>query len=224
MLLAGGERILHESYGTLQVQLMLQAEPVADVVVELQSAQPSHAAVFPLKLTFSAQNWYNPQSVVISGVKDLTADGDHEVAIETLPAVSTDERYSGIDAADVSVWVLDDTDAGIVVGDVSGNTSESGGQATFHVVLLSKPTAKVVLPMSSSDTTEGTVPASLTFEPDAWNEPQAVTVTGVEDELPDGNQPYQIKFGAIVSDDEVYAGRVPSALNLMNIDNDSAGQ
>jgi hypothetical protein len=160
----------------------------------------------------------------VSGVKDLTADGDHQIAIETLPAVSADPRYSAIDAADLSVLVLDDTDAGIAVGAVSGGTSESGDQATFHVVLLSKPTAKVVLPIFSSDTTEATVPASVTFEPEAWNEPQAVLITGVDDALPDGNQPYQITFGAAVSDDEAYAGRMPSALDLTNIDNDSGGQ
>ena len=224
LLLGSEEASVHESYGAVQYRLLLEAQPFANVEVGLQSATPSRAVVSPLKLTFTPENWDKPQNFVVSGVKDLTADGDHLVAIETLPAVSTDARYSGLNAADVSVWVLDDTDAGIVVGAVSGNTSEGGGQAKFYVVLASKPTAKVVLPMSSSDITEGTVPASLTFEPDAWSEPQAVTITGVDDQLVDGNQPYQIEFGAVASNDEAYAGLVVPALNLSNVDNDSAAQ
>jgi hypothetical protein len=159
----------------------------------------------------------------VSGVKDLTADGDHLVAIETLPAVSTDARYSGINAADVSVWVLDDTEGGIVVGAVSGNTSEAGAQAKFYVVLTSKPRAKVVIPLFSSDTTEGTVPVELIFDSSNWTEPQAVTIMGVDDALVDGNQTYQITFGATVSDDEVYAGRTLSPVELLNLDNDSGG-
>jgi hypothetical protein len=222
-LITSGDSSVHESYGTLQFQLRLMAEPYADVEVGLKSADTSRAAVFPLKLVFTRENWQKPQSAFVSGVKDLTADGDHQVAIETLPAISSDARYSAIDAADLPVRVLDDTDAGIAVGAVSGDTSESGARATFHVVLLSRPTAKVVLPIFSSDTTEASVPASVTFEPDAWNEPQAVVITGVDDALMDGSQPYKITFGAVVSDDEAYAGRSVSALNLINVDNDSDG-
>jgi hypothetical protein len=50
------------------------------------------------------------------------------------------------------------------------------------VVLNSQPTADVVIPVASSDPTEGTVSASsLTFTAADWNVPQSVTVTGVDD-------------------------------------------
>jgi hypothetical protein len=222
-LITAGDPIVHEAYGKVQLQLRLTAEPRADVEVGLKSTDTTRAVVAPLKLIFTPQNWETPQSASVSGVKDLTADGDHLVAIETLPAVSTDARYSGINAADVSVWVLDDTEGGIVVGAVSGNTSEAGAQAKFYVVLTSKPRAKVVIPLFSSDTTEGTVPVELIFDSSNWTEPQAVTIMGVDDALVDGNQTYQITFGATVSDDEVYAGRTLSPVELLNLDNDSGG-
>lgn len=222
-LITSGDAIVHESFGRLQFQLLLTAEPAADVTVELKSADTNHGVVSPLKLLFTPQNWNNPQSAFVSGVKDQTADGDHAVVIETLPAISKDGRYAGIDAEDLAVWVLDDTDAGIAVGAVSGNTTEAGGQAKFYVVLTSKPTAKVVIPTFSSDTTEGTVAPELVFDPSNWSEPQAVTITGVDDALVDGSQKYQITFGATVSDDKVYAGRILQPIQLSNVDNDSAG-
>ena len=52
--------------------------------------------------------------------------------------------------------------AGITVAPVAGLvTTEAGGTAAFTVVLTSEPTADVIIALSSSDTTEGTVaPAS----------------------------------------------------------------
>ena len=58
-------------------------------------------------------------------------------------------------------------------------TGEDGRQTSFAVELQTQPTADVVVAISSSDTTEGTVStSSLTFTPANWNVPQTVTVTG----------------------------------------------
>ena len=59
-------------------------------------------------------------------------------------------------------------------------TDTSGAATTFNVTLNSKPIANVTLPVSSSNTSQGTVSvSSLTFTPSNWNTPQPVTVTGV---------------------------------------------
>ena len=61
------------------------------------------------------------------------------------------------------------------------------------MVLNSEPTGDVVVPLSSNDTTEGTVSAaSLTFTPVNWNAPQTVTLTGVDDALADGSPIYSV--------------------------------
>lgn len=212
---------VHESYGTLQIQLVLTARPSTAVKVELSSSDPSHATVSPSALTFTSQNWASPQVALIVGETDLVADGAHQVTIATLPAISNDARYQGFDAADFEILVLDDTDVGITVGAQSGSvTTESGGTATFNIVLNSMPTGSVTIPLTSSDLTEGTVPQSVTFEPADWSEPQSVTVTGVDDNLLDGNQPYKIVLGAAVSTDASYAGIVPADVRLTNVDND----
>ena len=91
--------------------------------------------------------------------------------------------------------------AGVTVTPPAGlTTTEAGGTATFTVVLDTQPTADVTIALSSSDTSEGTIGvASLTFTPANWVTPQAVTVTGVDDLIDDGDVMYSIVTAAAVS-------------------------
>jgi subtilisin-like proprotein convertase family protein/subtilisin family serine protease len=103
-------------------------------------------------------------------------------------------------------------------------TTEAGGTATFTVVLSSAPSADVVVGLSSSDTTEGTVsPMGLTFTPSNWSTPQTVTVTGVDDAVDDGDVGYSIVTAAATSADPGYNGMNPADVAVSNTDNDTAG-
>jgi hypothetical protein len=103
-----------------------------------------------------------------------------------------------------------------------GNTTtESGGSASFNVKLNTPPIANVVIAVSSSDITEGTINvSSLTFTPTNWSVPQTVTVTGVDDPLDDGNIVYSILLGVATSTDLGFSGINPADLGLVNQDND----
>lgn len=73
---------------------------------------------------------------------------------------------------------------------ISGNTTELGGTASFTLALNTQPSADVVIAISSDDTTEGVVsPASLTFTASNWNVAQSISVTGVDDNIHDGDLP-----------------------------------
>ena len=63
----------------------------------------------------------------------------------------------------------------------------------------SKPTGFVDLILNSSDLTEGSVQATVTFSPLNWNIPQIITVTGLPDPIPiqDGAINYQIITGVV---------------------------
>src|SRR5262249_4367394 len=90
------------------------------------------------------------------------------------------------------------------------------------VVLNSQPTADVVIPLSSSDTTEGIVsPSSLSFTPANWNVPQTVTLTGVDDNELDGDVAYQILTAPAVSHDPKYSGLDAQDVSVVNKDNDT---
>ena len=100
-------------------------------------------------------------------------------------------------------------------------TTEAGGTASFTVRLGSAPTANVTIPVSSSDTTEGTAStASLIFTPDNWNVAQTVTVTGVDDTIFDGNVAYTIVLGPATSGDSNFDGLDPADVSVTNTDND----
>src|SRR5262249_31412767 len=118
--------------------------------------------------------------------------------------------------------------AGVAVTPTTGvKTTEAGGTATFTVVLTSKPTANVVVPLSSSNTAEGTInKTSLTFTTDNWNVAQTVTITGVDDPFDDGDVSYTIVTGDVTSTDTAYnalAAASVADVSVTNTDNDTAG-
>ena len=91
-------------------------------------------------------------------------------------------------------------------------------------MLRSQPTADVTIGLSSNDTTEGTVsPSTLTFTTVNWNVAQTVTVTGVNDDLDDGDIVYRIVTAAAVSADLNYGGFDPIDVLVTNTDDDTAG-
>ncbi|MFM7116917.1 MAG: S8 family serine peptidase [Planctomycetota bacterium] len=103
----------------------------------------------------------------------------------------------------------------------NNKTTEAAGAVSFTVKLNTPPTANVVIPVSSSDTTEGTVNvSSLTFTPTNWSVAQTVTITGVDDQLDDGDIAYSILLGVISSTDSGFSGMNPADISLINLDND----
>ena len=115
--------------------------------------------------------------------------------------------------------------ANITVTPTSGLvTTETGGTATFDVVLDTQPTADVTITIASGDTTEGTTDVStLTFTSSNWNVAQTVTATGVNDLIDDGNVSYTIVTGTASSSDGAYNGLNVSDVSISNTDNDTAG-
>ncbi len=214
-----------EAGGTAKFTVVLDAEPTADVEIEVSSSNTKEGTVKPTTLTFTAANWKAPQTVTITGVDDTDTDGDVAYKIVTAAAKSADTRYDGMDADDVSVTNTDNESAGITVTPTTGlTTTEAGGKATFTVVLNTKPTADVTIPLSVSDATEGKVsPASLKFTPSNWNAPQTVTVTGVDDNEIDGKQTYKVVTGKATSADARYQDVDADDVEVTNSDNDSAG-
>ena len=112
--------------------------------------------------------------------------------------------------------------AGISVAPTDGlETTETGGADTFEVVLIRQPTSDVMIPIVSSDTTEGDLSIDeILFTPDNWDTPQTLTVTGVDDDEADGDVIYTIVLGAAVSDDTGYSGLDAADVLVTNEDDD----
>ena len=109
----------------------------------------------------------------------------------------------------------------ILIGNASGpSTTEAGGTVTFDVSLSVAPEIgeTIGVSISSSDMGEGTVPPTLLSFTDTTA--QTVTVTGVNDDIDDGNVAYTIT--ATMSSSTV-SSFAPATLPLTNTDNDTRG-
>ncbi|MGK5092178.1 Calx-beta domain-containing protein [Deltaproteobacteria bacterium TL4] len=210
--------------GTATFTARLNSKPNANVVLNITSSNTSEGTVSPSSLTFTTSNWSTNQTVIVTGVNDFIADGNQSytlsLSVNTSSTLDT-TSYASLSSQSVNVTNTDNDSAGFIIIAISGNTTESGGTATFTVKLNSQPTTSVNIPVSSSNTAEGTVAINfLTFTTSDWNTNQIVTVTGADDSVIDGNQNYSIVLGVITSSDSTYNGLNPSDVTITNIDNE----
>lgn len=214
-----------EAGGTATFTVKLNSRPAANVSIGLSSSNTAEGTVSPVSLIFTNANWNVAQTVTVTGVDDFVQDGNQIFTIVTALAISSDTRYNALNASDVSITNTDNDVAGIIVNPTSGlTTTESGGTATFTVVLRSQPTANVTVGITSSNTAEGTVsPASVTFTASNWSTLQTITIIGVDDAVADGSKAYTIITAGATSSDALYSGLNPSDVSVTNNDNDVAG-
>ncbi|MBV9468577.1 MAG: carboxypeptidase regulatory-like domain-containing protein, partial [Abitibacteriaceae bacterium] len=177
-------------------------------------------------LTSSTSRVKVPASITIpAGANSSTfsIDAVDNRAVDASQTVTITAGATGLPTATATLTVTDNDTPGITVTPTTGLvTTEAGGKASFQVVLNTQPTAAVSLGLSSSNTGEGTVaPATLTFTPQNWDQPQTVTVTGVDDTLADGNQPYTIVTAPATSTDPNYNKLDAADVSVINQDNES---
>ena len=206
----------------------LDSPPDGDVVVDVASLDTTEGTVSPSSLIFNTTDWAGLQTVTVTGVNDDVADGDITYTVQlTVNAGSTTDTtgYALLAPVDVSVTNVDDETPGFTVSAISRDTTElNAGQATFTVRLNSQPLADVTIPVSSSNTLEGTVDTDiLTFTGLNWDADQTVTVTGVDDFIDDGDQGYSIVLGVATSGDLGYDGLDPADVSVINVDDETAG-
>ena len=219
-----------EAGGTATFTVKLNTQPTADVTLGLTSSNLAEGTVSAPTVTFTSANWDTAQTVTVTGVDDLIADGNQIYQIITAAdTTTTDTNYKNLKPADVAVTNTDNDVAGvagITITPTTGlTTTEAGGTATFDVKLNTQPTANVTLGLTSSNLAEGTVSApTVTFTSANWDTAQTVTVTGFDDLIADGNQAYQIITAAdTTTTDTNYKNLKPADVAVLNIDNETAG-
>ncbi|HEY0109197.1 MAG TPA: Calx-beta domain-containing protein [Fibrella sp.] len=221
-----------ESGSTTSFTVRLNSPPTSDVTLSYTSNDVSEGLLATnldptprqtVQLIFTATNYNQPQTVTVIGQDDTIQDGDIQYLVLANDSVSSDTKYNGLKSSDVSVTNLDNEVAGLTVTPFEGLiTSESGTAATFTVRLNLRPTANVTIPVSSSDTSEGTVaPTTLTFTSTNFANPQTVTVRGVDDLVRDGNVDYTIVFGPATSTDPQYNGLDAEDVTATNLDDET---
>jgi len=218
--------VVSESGTSVDVRIRLSREPSQNV--RIHSFQLSHSGEIsytPVEFTFTPANWNIDQVLTITGLPDSIQDGDREVTIQLGSMDSQDSRFHNVDAGEILVLNTDIDSAGVALYPLSGlETSENGSTYLIHAVLNSRPTHTVTFTVQATPGSEVVAsPSSLTFTPANWNLPQTITLTGADDSIQDGDQPFTVQLVSGSSLDPLYDGMVSSVAHGLNRDNDTAG-
>ena len=163
--------------GSADFDVSLATEPSSPVTVSI-SVTGDDTVTAAAALTFTTDDWSNPQTVTVSAADDNNATD--ETATVTLAA--TGGGYDGVTAS-VPVTVIDN-DTGAVVVDPTMLTIDEGESEQFDVRLSTEPSSPVNVRVSvkGDDGAVRVSLSSLAFTTDNWQTEQTVTVTALEDE------------------------------------------
>ena len=157
--------------------VVLTSRPANHVTITPTSGAVGVATVSPETLTFSPDNWNQPQTIT------LAAEHDDDAYNEDVTISHVIAGYDDVTTAnEVVVAVPDDDTAGVTIAPTALTIAE-GDQDTYTVVLTSRPANHMTITPTSGDEDVATVsPETLTFAPDNWNQPQTITLAAKHDD------------------------------------------
>lgn len=100
---------------------------------------------------------------------------------------------------------------------------ETGTTQTLELRLGTQPIGNVVVDLASSDATEATIDvAQMTFTTANWDQPQTVTITGVDDINDDGHIDLNVVATMnVLTADPLYSAMGPEQFAVTNLDDDA---
>lgn len=198
----------------------------ANVVVDAGSG----FGASPQTVTLTPANAVTGVTVTVRAVDDAIDEiSPHGATITTGATSSAQAAFNGLAVADVTVSILDNDTAGIVVSESGGSTgvAEGGVGDTFDIVLESQPINTVTVQMDFDPTqvilngdTDGSY--SLSFTSGNWNVPRTVSVIAVDDTLVEANPHATTIVQTLSSADPNYAAINPPDVTVQILENDLA--
>ena len=199
--------IVSEAGTTATVQVVLTSQPQVGNTVRfpVSVSDTTEASSSVAQVTFTSADWNIPKNIIITGVDDTFLDGTQPFNVvigagtvtgTANPALS---GFNGFNPTDVAGTNTDNEVAGATVTPATITVSEAGTTATVQIVLTTQPQVgnTVRFPVSVSDTTEASSSvAQVTFTSADWNIPKNIIITGVDDTILDGTQPFNVVIGA----------------------------
>ncbi|WP_420444420.1 cell wall-binding repeat-containing protein [Candidatus Poriferisodalis sp.] len=211
---------------TYTVQLVTQ--PSADVTVTV-TVPPNSGASLPgdaltRDLTFTSGNWNTPQTVIVEGEDDFDARDNDPFDISH---TSSGADYDNLAIGPVTVTVIDDDEAGLLI-DPTAIDVEEEGSASYTVTLATEPSANVTVDIDGHLGTDASLSGSdvsndqLTFTTGNWDTPQTVTVSAADDGDADDEAPVNLTHTASSTVDTQY-NLTGDPVRVTITDNDDVG-
>ncbi len=249
VILPGPGIIVRQSFRTTDVgeggetdsyNVVLTGAPTADVIITLDSpdgqATAENAIDGSSTLVFTPDNWETVQTVLVTAVDDVAAEGNHSGLI-THTVTSADSGYEGRAVADVTVRITDDDlnllklssdQAGLQLI-TSIDAVEAGATVYYWAALNERPINETWVVLEDSKLQAEAVKASnaqlglenvLMFNSSNWDTPQRVALTALDDAIKEG--PHQSNMIHTVLDvinfSDPIVGQTPLTVNITDDD------
>ncbi|MCA9129497.1 MAG: retropepsin-like domain-containing protein, partial [Planctomycetales bacterium] len=195
-------------------EIRLSQRPTADVTVSFVGGNNQVGAVDDANpnshfVVFTPQDWNVPKKVRAVATNDSVQEGYHRAFLRHVSS-STDANYDGVGMPRVSVGIVDDDFAGMMIIPTDGDTvvTEGGEPDYYDIVLTTAPVSEVYILINHiagqvTAVSDADGSGALIFTPDNWYVPQTVRVTAIDDTIEEPLLPAYISH-TIGSVDESY--------------------
>lgn len=189
------------------IQLKLRTKPTANVTLTFSSNCGTRCTILVPTLTFTPENWNTFQTFRVEGASDSATAGNQDYNV-TFVASSTDATYNTTVTEPVFTVRSCDNDgttliqpcnfSGSPLGTTGGRLSAAeGGSSQIWLISRTSPASATTVGLSSSDTTEGTVPATVTIDSNNFNVMESgstnrIPLSHADDALVDDTQDWTV--------------------------------
>ncbi len=201
--------------GSEDYTVVLESEPTSSVTVAVTVAAGSDLVASPPSLTFTQQNWSQPQTVTVTAAHDNDLDDDEVVIAHT----ASGGGYDGV--RETVAVTIDDDDLGIRF-DSASYTVEEGGAVVVTATLTGPVGAVQRIQIGARNlggTTTADYEATSRF-PRPGETRMTIVFSAVDDDIDDDGESVTLFFQSLP---ESIRGQSPSTATITIIDDDESG-
>ena len=234
-----GSTDVTEDGATDSYNIALTTLPTGNVVITITSQDSINGVLVngaaSAELTFTTANWSTAQAITVSPVNDLTdEDGDNNLTphtaiiahdINTSLTIDTDYDALAGSLGNVTANITDNDNAGVTITEsTTTDVTEGGTTDSYDIVLTSKPTADVIIDITSDSqvTANGLGSTQVIFTSTNWFTTQTVTVAAVDDNIVESAHLGNITHAVNGSSASEYIGKTINSVSVNITDNDNS--
>ncbi len=196
------------TYSTWQIRM--RSKPSANVTLNFTSDAPTISNVLTPSLVFTPSNWNVDQTVTVEG-RSNGSDGANVDFSVSFTVTTTDPTYSTLARPSFTIRSCDNDNTRLIqpcnfsgspLGTSGNRLSGAEPSASTQIWLITKasPASAITVPTTSTDTTEGTVPASVSIDSSNYNRMTAgganrIALSHVDDTLLDNTVSWEVTTG-----------------------------
>ena len=197
----------------------LSSIPTSDVRLTVSTSNADEGKVSPTTLTFTKDNWGEPQTVTVQGQDDNVRDGNKNYTVFFAPSESNDEDYNGFQASPIKVTNIDNDVAGLNINIPAEDFEVLEGEHRAVLVKLNtQPKNEVNIAIAVDNKEAEFSESKITLNAENWNTGKEIYLTGVADYIIDGDKPAKLTFTASSEDEDYNLNPVEFNVNVKDVD------